>query len=241
MTRVHGHHHVWYSPAVQRHMHVRWFGHAGARLIAFPTSMGNHNEWPNRYMPDVLYEHIARGWLQLWCVDHNHDASWYNKSIHPRERAIWHLRYDSYIKDELLPFTHHVNNNGFVIATGASFGAFHAMSIGMRNPHLFHRIIGMSGMYDIKGMTEGYSDDLVYQCNPQDFVHNEWGDRLEAMKRQDIILTIGRTDPSFEDNCAFSGALWNKGIGNALRIWDGFAHEWPYWERQILMYVGGHD
>ena len=37
-------------------MHVRWFGEGGARLLAFPTTMGNHNEWPNRYMPDVLRE-----------------------------------------------------------------------------------------------------------------------------------------------------------------------------------------
>jgi esterase/lipase superfamily enzyme len=241
-TRVPGHHHVWHSPAVERQMHVRWFGHSGARLLAFPTSMGNHNEWPNRYMPDVLREHIERGWLQLWCLDHNHDASWYNKEIHPRERARRHLLYDRYIRDELLPFTQHVNANPFVIATGASFGAFHAMSIGLRHPHLIHRIVGMSGMYDIKGMTNGYSDDLVYQCNPFDFMQHEWQhERLDALRRQDIILTIGRGDPSYQDNCDFSGILWAKGVGNALRIWDGHAHDWPVWERQIVMYVGGHD
>ena len=31
------------------------------------------------------------------------------------------------------------------------------------------------------------------------------------------------------------------GIGNALRIWDGWAHDWPYWERMIRLYIGGHD
>ena len=34
-------------------MHVRWFGHSGARVLAFPTTMGNHNEWPNRYLEKV--------------------------------------------------------------------------------------------------------------------------------------------------------------------------------------------
>jgi esterase/lipase superfamily enzyme len=241
-TKMFGHHHVWHSPALGRQMHVRWFGRGGARLLAFPTTMGNHNEWPDRYMPDVLREHIEKGWLQLWCLDHNHDASWYNKEVHPRERARRHLLYDKYIRDELLPFTQHVNANSFVIATGASFGAFHAVSIGLRNPQLFDRVIGMSGMYDIKGMTGGYSDDLVYQCNPFDFVRHEWQhERIDAMRRQDIILTIGRGDPAFQDNCDFSGTLWQKGIGNALRIWDGHAHDWPVWERQIAMYVSGHD
>jgi esterase/lipase superfamily enzyme len=241
-TRMHGHHHAWHSPATGRTMHARWFGRSGARLIAFPTTMGNHNEWPDRYMPDVLHEHIERGWIQLWCVDHNHDVSWYDKQAHPGHRAWLHLQYDRYISDELLPFTAHVNGNPFVIATGASFGAFHAMSIGLRNPTLIHRIIGMSGMYDIMGMTGGYSDANVYDSNPFDFIqHEQDPGRLAAFRRQDIIIATGRGDPNYEENVEFSGILWRRGIGNALRIWDGWSHDWPYWERMIVRYVGGHD
>ncbi|MGQ0646459.1 MAG: esterase family protein [Gemmatimonadaceae bacterium] len=241
-SRVPGHHHKWHSPAIGRDMHVRWFGHAGARVLAFPTTMGNHNEWPNRYMPDVLREHIERGWIQLWCLDHNHDLSWYDKKAHPGERARRHLGYDAYIREELLPFTRSVNDNGFVIATGASFGAFHAMSIALRNPHLVHRVIGMSGTYDIKGMTGGYSDGYVYAGNPFDFMRHEHDPaRLAAFRRQDIIIAIGRGDPHYEQNCEFSALLWQKGVGNALRVWDGHAHDWPYWEEMMVRYVGGHD
>lgn len=222
-------------------MHVRWFGHAGARVLAFPTTMGNHNEWPDRYMPDVLREHIEQGWIQLWCLDHNHDVSWYNKDAHPGHRAWLHLRYDRYVRDELLPFTAHVNQNPFVIATGASFGAFHAMSIGLRNPTRIHRIVGMSGRYDIKDMTGGASDETIYACNPFDFMQHEWDPaRLEAFRKQDIILAVGRGDPAYQNNCDFSAILWEKQIGNALRLWDGHAHDWPFWERMIVAYVGGH-
>jgi esterase/lipase superfamily enzyme len=35
--------------------------------------------------------------------------------------------------------------------------------------------------------------------------------------------------------------LWGKGIGNALRIWDGHAHDWPHWEDMVRTYIGGHD
>jgi esterase/lipase superfamily enzyme len=241
-TRMYGHHHAWHSPAAGRTMHVRWFGRSGARLLAFPTTMGNHNEWPDRYMPDVLREHIERGWLQLWCVDHYHDVSCYDKQGHPGHRAWLHLQYERYIRDELLPFTAHVNGNPFVNASGASFGAFHSMSIGLRNPTLIHRIIGMSGMYDIKGMTGGYSDANVYDCNPFDFIqHEQDPGRLAAFQRQDIIIATGRGDPNYEENVEFSGILWSRGIGNALRIWDGWSHDWPYWERMIVRYVGGHD
>lgn len=241
-TRMPGGHHAWHSPAVGRTMHVRWFGHGGARVLAFPTTMGDHNEWPNRYMPDVLGEHIRRGWITLFTLDHNHDVSWYDKRIPPGDRAWRHLAYDHYLRDELLPFTQHVNGNPYVIATGASFGAYHAMTFAMRNPTLVHRVIGMSGLYDIRGMTGGYSDGAVYLANPVQFVEQEWQhDRLEALRRMDIVMAIGEHDPAIEDNRAFSGMLWRKGIGNALREWSGFAHDWPWWEKMILRYIGGHD
>jgi esterase/lipase superfamily enzyme len=234
--------HHWYSPSIGRDMHLRWYGRSGARLIAFPTSLGTHNEWPNRHMPEVLGDFIERGDLQLWCIDHNHDDSWYNKRIHPGERAWRHLKYDQYLRDELLPFTAHVNGNPFVIAAGASFGAYHAMCFGLRNPHLVHRIIGMSGLYDITSMTDGYMDDTVHRCNPATFMRHEHDPaRMEAFRRQDIIMAIGATDSHVEGNRSFSGTLWERGIGNALRIWDGWAHDWPYWESMIRKYVGGHD
>lgn len=223
-------------------MHVRWFGHGGARVLAFPTTMGNHNEWPNRYMPDVLGSHIANGWVTLFCLDHNHDESWYNKDIPPRERARRHLAYDAYLRDELLPFTRHIVGTPYVIAAGASFGAYHAMCFALRNPTLVQRVIGMSGMYDIGAMAEDSGDSLVYQCNPAAFIPNEWQrERIDAMQRQDIIIAIGRGDPSYAENEAFSAALWKKGIGNALRVWDGHAHDWPWWEKMIVTYIGGHD
>ena len=33
----------------------------------------------------------------------------------------------------------------------------------------------------------------------------------------------------------------DEGIGNALRIWNGHAHDWPVWEKMIRLYIGGHD
>ena len=54
-------------------------------------------------------------------------------------------------------------------------------------------------------------------------------------------MAIGEGDPSIQNNRDFSTILWNKGIGNALRVWDGWAHDWPYWEKMVRMYIGGHD
>jgi len=97
-------------------------------------------------------------------------------------------------------------------------------------------------MYDIRAQTGGYSDGTVYQVNPFEFIPNEHDPgRLALLRQQDIILAIGETDYHIEQNHEFSGMLWNKGIGNALRVWKGFAHDWPWWERMLRLYIKGHD
>jgi esterase/lipase superfamily enzyme len=178
----------------------------------------------------------------MYCVDQVHGESWYADHLHPGARAWRHLEYDRYLRDEVLPFTASLNSNPYVITVGASFGAYQAVCFGFRHPHLVNRIIGLSGLYDMKRITGGYSDDNVYACNPFDFMRHEYDPgRLEAFRRQDIILVIGQDDPSCQNNRELSAILWQKGIGNALRIWDGWVHDWPYWERMVRMYIGGHD
>ena len=155
--------HRWRSPSLGRDMELLVFGHAGARLLIFPTSMGRFFEWEDRGMIGALAIGLERGWLQLWCVDSVDADSWYAKWKHPHDRAQHHAAYDAYLRDEVLPLTRHRNDNPFLIATGASFGAYHAMTFGLRYPEQVGRVVGLSGLYDIREMTGGWSDDLVYQ------------------------------------------------------------------------------
>ena len=239
---MHREHHRWFSPSLGREMELLIYGHGGARMLAFPTSLGRYYEWQDFGMIGALTEHLERGWIQLYCVDSVDASSWYAKHIHPADRARRHLQYDSYIVNEVMPLTRQKNDNPFAIAAGASFGAYHAVTIAFRHPLQFGRVIGMSGLYDIKSLTEGYSDENVYACNPSEFIPNEHDpNRLSALQRQDIIFATGRDDPSVGNNEYLSGALWRKGIGNALRLWDGWSHDWPYWHKMIRTYIGGHD
>src|SRR5256884_168296 len=103
--------------------------------------------------PGVLGEHLENGWIQMFCLHHVHEESWYGEHLHPGARAWRHLQYDRYLRDEVIPFSTGQNPNPFVIAVGASFGAYHAACFGLRNPHLVNRIIGLSGLYDITRLT----------------------------------------------------------------------------------------
>jgi esterase/lipase superfamily enzyme len=232
----------WFSPALGRDMELLIFGHAGAKVLVFPTSMGRFFEWEDRGMiHGALGHHVAQGWLQLCCVDSVDGESWYAKWKHPHDRAVRHAQYDAYLRDEVLPLLDYVNPDPFLITLGASFGAFHAMSFGLRYPDRVGRIVGLSGLYDIRDFTGGYSDETVYFYNPGDFILGESAGRLAAMQRMDIIMATGRDDPMCAANRSFSGRLWSKGIWHALRIWDGWYHDWPYWAQMVPMYIGGHD
>ena len=232
--------HVWHSPSLNRGMELLVFGHAGARVVVYPTSQGRFYEWEDFGMIGVLSRHLENGWIQLYCVDSVDSESWYAGWAHPCDRIQRHLQYERYIIEEVLPFSRDENSNPFVIGIGASFGAFHVMSIGLRHPDQFHRLIGMSGLYDAKRWTDGYYDDNLYFVNPVDFMANvHQPQQLEQLRGLDIIIAIGREDENFENNRQLSEILWNKGIWHAFRPWDGWAHDWPYWHEMIQWYIGG--
>ena len=239
---MHREYHRWFSPNLGRDMELLQFGHAGARVLVFPTSMGRYYEWEDRGMISVLGDHLERGWLQLWCVDSVDEESWYSRHLHPADRARRHLQYESYLLQEVLPLSAHRNPNPLLITTGTSFGAYHAANFAFRHPSLVGRLLGMSGMYDIKEQTGGWSDETIYFNCPTDFLQNEHDPgRLAALRKIDIIIVTGRDDPMRPNNEWLSRVLSSKDIWHALRIWDGWAHDWPYWHQMVIKYIGGHD
>jgi esterase/lipase superfamily enzyme len=235
-------HQRWYSPFLQRDMELLVFGHAGARVVAFPTSMGRFHDWEDRGLVGALHEPLESGRLQLFCVDSVDAESWYARTAAPAERVRRHVQYDHYLLTEVLPFSARLNPEPFLIVTGASFGAYHAVNFACRHPEMVSRVLGMSGLYDIRRFMDGHYDQEFYFNNPCDFLFGEHDpERLAALQRMDIILAIGGDDPSRPSNEHLSGILWSKGVWHALRVWDGWAHDWPYWKKMLTLYIGGHD
>jgi esterase/lipase superfamily enzyme len=240
---MHREHHRWWSPSLQRDMELLIFGHAGARVLIFPTSQGRFYEWEDRGMIHGTLGHAIRmGWIQCYCVDSVDAESWYARWKHPGARAWRQTEYDNYLYHEVLPLSRSKNGNPFLITVGASFGAYHAMNFGLRHPDQVGRIIGLSGIYDIRWWADGYEGEHVYFNNPVQFIANEhdWG-RLNLLRQIDIIMAAGRDDRLIESSRRMSGVLWGKGIGNALREWDGWSHDWQYWQKMLSLYIGGHD
>src|SRR5437588_4692462 len=154
--------HHWYSPYLERDMELLVFGHAGARVLVFPTSMGRFFQWEDTGMIAALGEQLDQGKIQLFCVDSVDAESWHAKGKPPAERAWRQVQYEQYLLDEVLPFTRLHNSNPFLMTTGTSFGADHAVNFSFRYPHLVDRVIGLSCLYDIKRFTGRCSNDNGY-------------------------------------------------------------------------------
>jgi esterase/lipase superfamily enzyme len=223
-------------------MELLEFGHGGATVLIFPTSFGTFHEWEDRGMMNAIGHGLQNGWFHVLCVSSVDDEAWYCKWKHPGARAWRQHEYEEYLRNEVLPFAKWRNPHPYTITCGASFGAYHALDFGLRNPDRVNRILALSGLCDIRRFADGFYNDTVYFHNPIDFIGGEYDDRrLHYLRQQDIILAVGKDDGLIHQNRELSGKLWGKGIGNALREWDGFAHDWPVWERQLQMYLGGHD
>jgi esterase/lipase superfamily enzyme len=223
-------------------MELLVFGHAGAPVIVFPTSQGRFFEYEDRGMVGALGEGLEHGGLQLICVDSVDSESWYCAWAQPGGRVQRHIQYERYLLDEVVPFVCQSNPNPFWMTTGCSFGAYHAINFGLRHPDLIRRAIGLSGLYDIRTFMDGYYDDNFYFNNPVDYTANlHDAIQLRLLKQQDIILAVGRDDRACWSNEKLSANLWRAGVGNALRLWDGWAHDWPFWDKMIRIYINGHD
>lgn len=215
------------------------FGHAGAPVLVFPTSKGRFYQWEDFRMLEVLKGKIEQGWLQLFCVDSVDELSWYNFEDHQRIQIDWHLAYERYLLDEFLPYLRAQTRTPFLIATGASFGAFHAVNFALRYPEQVQRVVAMSGDYDSQKYVEGYFDEDVLANSPVDRLFELSPTELSPKIRQiEFRLATGRWDFCLEPTQALARELSRLGIPHSHHVWDDPGiHDWPLWRRQVLHYL----
>lgn len=239
---MHRSYHAWHSPALGRTMELLVFGHGGAPALVFPTSRGRFYEFEDRGMVASLAYQIEQGWLQLICVDSVDEESWYNYGADAGARLFRHDQYEHYILTEVLPFVRESNPTNYLIVLGCSFGASHAVNFAFRHPQLVDRVIGMSGLYDLRRFFGGSTHESIYFHNPVEYMANVQDEAtLAHLRRMDIILAIGQEDAAAWSNDRLSQILWSKGIWHALRMWSGWSHDWPYWQQMLGLYISGHD
>ncbi len=237
--------HRWHSPRLGRDMELLVFGHAGAKVLVFPTRDGRFYEYENLGLVASLRHKLEAGQLQLYCVDSVDWESFYCSWCHPSGRVRRHVQFEEYVLNEVMPLMASRNDHPCTIAHGCSLGAFHAVNIAFRHPHLFRKVAAFSGRYDLtlniehfRDLFDGHYDDQVYHNTPTHYLphlHCPW--RLEHLRRMDVVLTIGDQDPFLGNNQHLGWLLGQKGIPHRLHVWQGRAHRGRYWRQMAPLYV----
>jgi esterase/lipase superfamily enzyme len=231
--------HKWFSPALDREMELLVFGHAGPRLLVFPSRMRRFFEYEDYGMIDSLRHRIEAGELQVVCVDGIDEESLYCFDIEPAQRIARHLRFERYIIEEVLPFSMKKNPRTPLTTHGCSLGAYHAVAIALRHPDHFKRAVGFSGRYDLTlqagdyhSLFQGFYDESLAAIMPSDFVPKLSDSRqLRKLRRLSVTLVVGEHDAFYYDNVALSRALEEKKIPHEFHVWCGDAHRFRYWRQ----------
>lgn len=228
----------WYSPSLGRDMEYLWFGKFGRPVILFPTSAGRYYENEDFKLAASLSDKVNAGDIQLILPDTVNDESWYNKSVHPAIRAARHAQYDSYLRNELVPYIHNRAQRGDLVVYGASFGAYHASNFAARYPDVVSRAICLSGVYDIHSFTDGYWDDNCYFHCPVSYIPNMDNELAGKLARVGWVIATGEHDSLAQKNREFSDLLSSKGVPNHFELWPGqFGHDWPWWREHLRRFV----
>lgn len=237
--------HKWWSDRLQRDMELLVFGHAGAKVLVFPSRFGRFYEYEKLGIVESLKYKIEQGWLQLYCIDSIDTESFYCGWAHPSGRIQRHIDYEEYILNEVLPFMQSRNPHECVISHGLSLGAFHAANLVFRYPHFFKKLVAFSGRYDLtlnvecfNDLFDGFYNENIYFHTPSHFLPNlECSWRLSKLREMDISFVIGKEDPFLQNNEQLSSILSQKGINHQLLVWDDRAHSGYYWRRMAALYI----
>ena len=226
--------HRWYSPNLNHDVEMLVFGDRGYPVILFPTSQGRYFQNKDEGLIDSVRWFIDEGLVKIYCPDSLDWLTWYNKNIHPADRARNYAWYDKMLYNEIVPWAMHETGVGKVALAGCSFGGYHAANFALKHPEKAGHLFSMSGAFDMRQFTDGYYDDNVFFNNPVDFLP---GSNQHELWQMNIMLGTAEYDICLNDNIWLSNILKEKHINHWLDIRPNATHDWPVWKAMFPHYL----
>ena len=234
----------WFSPNLQKDMCIRIYGSGETPLLVFPVQDGMRDNFENNTMIDTLAGDIQSGRIQLFCVDSVDKESWSNVWGDNNWRSERQESYYDYIIEEVMPFVTRTNGTGHQpIATGCSLGALHAAIVFFRRPAMFSGLLALSGFYDAKFFFGGWSNGLLYDNSPVDFLANisPEHDYINIYNEKRIVLCVGqgRWEEEGRRTLAILQDIFvAKGIDAWVDFWGyDVEHDWYWWKKQMIYFL----
>lgn len=230
-----------YSHCLGQEMPIAVYGHFGMPLLAFPTAAENFEEYERQGMVKALEPHINRGAIKLYTIDSINNQSWSNAQVSVPEAARRHQAYDDYVSQEVSQLIFQDCGGPLDVAVmGASFGAYHAVNTLLKHPRIFRYGFGLSGVYDISEYFANEFDHNCYSNSPVHYLPNLRGTpHWEALQTTKLTLICGQGPwERVHWTTGFGDFLKAQGMPHTLDLWGhDVAHDWPWWFKQMNLYL----
>ena len=232
----------WHSDRLGQEINlVRW-GTWGQPVLIFPTAGGDAEEIERMHLVGAISPLIEAGRVKAYSCDSLAGRAFAARTGSVEYRCALLNRFEEYVANEVVPAIRaDCEDPGIeVVAAGASLGAFTAVAVTCRYPHLFRLAIGMSGSYDIEGLMGFKGNEDYYFSAPLSFLPNLGpGRMLDALRRRFIVLAYGQgrwENP--EESWRMAGVLGSKGVPNRVDPWGPeYDHDWPSWRAMLPKYL----
>lgn len=239
-----------YSPALNRDMEIKVYGHAGKPVLFIPCQDGRFIDFESFKMTDYWGPWLESGQVMVFSIDTIDKETWSDANGDPRWRIERYEQWIAYITEEIVPFIRDMvkERNGWdgepgIITFGCSLGATHAVNLYLRRPDLFNGCLALSGIYTAEYGFGSYMDDLVYMNSPIHYMQNLPQDHpyMELYNRPDHKCIICCGQGSWEQpytTFRLRDIMNDKGIHNWVDIWGyDCVHDWPWWYKQVVYFV----
>jgi esterase/lipase superfamily enzyme len=233
--------HKFFSRSLGQDFELKSYGSSGKPIMAFPTSGGRFHDYEDRGMIGAAAEFIERGDIRIFAVDGRDRESWY-KPVKDKWIGLRHAQYETCITEETTAFLSETCGiTEKFLATGNSFGAFHAANFFLKFPGRFDSAVCLSGVYSMRTELGGYSDEGVYFNEPLSYLPGLKDQRaLAELRKGYLVIAHGRGAwEQFNDQARELGEIAkNKGITCWYDPWDEtWPHDWQTWHAQIRKYL----
>ena len=229
-----------YSPALQRDMECKAYGHAGRPVLFIPCQNGRFFDFENYRMTDTWAPWIESGQVTVFAID-TLDVETWSAGGDAYHRVRRHEQWMRYIVDEMVPFIESVAGRRDIIAFGCSLGATHAVNLYFRFPDQFTGLLALSGIYSADFGFGGYMDEVVYRNSPVHYLHDMplGHPYIKKYNRNQGIICVGQGDWEVPETTRMLDTVFrSKGIDVWVDYWGhDVAHDWPWWYKQVEYFV----
>ena len=217
------------------------YGSGGDPWLYLPTSGGDVEEFARYDLPRVVAPWVQRGEIQFITIDGYGPRTLFREDLAPQERIAGYQRFEQAVREELVPWLQAACGRDRLDLLGASYGAFVAVNLWLKQPEAWRHVASLGGVFDMNHRFDDFHDDNVYFHTPVEFLPRlEDETALEAIRRPPSLRLFAAEDDSWvEDTHRLAAILRDKNVPFELDLWGSpHAHHESTWAMQIEKLLG---